>query len=132
MDAGGIARAFFPGDRVHHFSARRFDAGGRGSGDESELLAFGGYLAGRQLAERLAENFAALHDLEGADQQPCAHVAVGLDGNIKLHLRIGSVGRGAAQVLWQPGGARYWTHNAAGDGFLRGQHADARATRARR
>jgi hypothetical protein len=60
---------------------------------------------GGSLAERLAKNLAALHDFEGAHQQAGADVAGGLHRHIELHLRVGRVGRGAAQVLGQAGGS---------------------------
>ena len=54
---------------------------------------------GGMLAERLAEDAAALHDFEGADEEAGAHVAGLLDRDVELHLGVGGVGRVAAQIL---------------------------------
>ena len=53
-----------------------------------------------------------------------------LDGHIEVELGVGGVGRGAAQVLAEAGGASRGSDDAAGDGLLFGEHADACAARA--
>ena len=97
------------------------------------ILSFAGIeFAGRQFGEGLAKNLAALHDFKRAHKQAGAHVAGLLDGHVEFHFGVGGVGRGAAQILGQAGGARRGSNDAAGDGFLVGEHADAGAARARR
>ena len=101
MDAAGITRVLLPGDAVDDLATRCFNAAGRGAGDELEFFFAGVDFSGRQLRERLAEDAAALDDFEGADKEAGADVAGLLDGDVEVKFGIGSVGRGAAQVLAQ-------------------------------
>ena len=89
-------------------------------------------LAGRHFGERLAKNAAALHNLQGADEQTRAHVAGGFDGHVEFKFGVGGVGRGAAKVLCYPGGSCGWTDHTAGDGSFMSQNTDAGTARARR
>ena len=78
MDAVRIAGAFLPGDAVHDFAARRFNAAGRGAGDELELFFSGVDFSGREFGERLAKNAAALDDFKRADKKTWALAPEGM------------------------------------------------------
>ena len=88
--------------------------------EKTNLLLSGIDFAGRHLGQRLTENLAALHDFEGAHKQASANVAGLLDGHIEIHLGVGGVGRGAAQVLRQARRLSLWVRRRRRRWLFRG------------
>lgn len=105
MHAARHARALLPCDGIHDFATRSFNTCGRCAGDEAEFAAVTrrSDLSGRQVGQGLPQDLAAFHDLECTNKQSSTDIAIGNDGNIKVHFRVRSVGRIFAEVLADAG-----------------------------